>query len=142
MDSGPAAGDACCGTGQGCVFAKALLAQSARCELSVRRSVGERELLDCRSPTARINCGTLAALLHERSRFALRLGAPGQPLMHVHALKLQCGGLSALRQALDAPEADVHALVRLAQEAHGSLAALPWQEMVPVIVAWQPRRRR
>ena len=48
----------------------------------------ERDLLECTSPVARINCGTLAALLHERARFALRLPAPGRPLMHVQSLRL------------------------------------------------------
>lgn len=136
------AGADCCGGGHGCIFAKALLARSASCSLAERQSVGERELLQCRSPVARMNCGTLAALLHERSRFALRLPAPGQPLMHVHALKLQCGGLTALRGTLGSATQDVHELVREAQQAHGSLADLPWQAMVMAMVAWQPRRRR
>jgi hypothetical protein len=132
----------CCASGDGCVFAKALLARSAACELARRRSLGEREVLECGSPVARINCATLAALLHERARFALRLPAPGRPLMHVHALKLQCGGLAGLREVMQAEGGEVHALVRTAQEAHGSLAALPWQEIVAAVVAWQPRRRR
>lgn len=136
-DAGP-----CCGSPQACVFSKALLARSAGCELVRRRSVGEREILECGSPVARINCGTLAALLHERARFALRLPAPGQPLMHVHALRLQCGGLAALREAVAGSEPDVHRLVRRAQEAHGSLAELPWQQLVRSLAAWQPRRRR
>ena len=129
----PASG--CCASGGTCVFAKALLARSASCELALRRTLGEREVLACASPVARINCAPLAALLHERARFALRLPAPGRPLMHVHALKLQCGGLAGLREAVPAAPDDVHALVRSAQEAHGSLAALPWQEIVPAVVA-------
>ena len=142
MEDSSAPEAACCGGGHACVFAKALLARSAACSLSRRHSMGERELLACGSPVARINCGTLAALLHERARFALRLPAPGQPLMHVHALKLQCGGLAALRRVLDTAHDDVHHLVRLAQETHGSLAALPWQDIVPVITGWQARPRR
>lgn len=142
MASAPAPSpDGCCGGGHGCVFAKALLARSASCELAARQSVGERELLQCRSPVAQMNCRTLAALLHERSRFALRLPAAGQPLMHVHALKLQCGGLAALRGSLGSDTQDVHALVGEAQQAHGSLADLPWQQLVAAVVAWQPRRR-
>lgn len=124
------------------MFAKALLARSARCELARRRVVGEGEGVECGSPVARINCGTLAALLHERARFALRLPAPGQPLMHMHALKLQCGGLAALRDQLGGVADDVHALVKQAQHEHGSLADLPWPRLVAAVVAWQPRRRR
>lgn len=139
MPRDPAA--ACCETGQACVFAKALLARAASCELAQRASVGEHEALACSSVVARINCGTLAALLHERARFALHLPPPGRPLMHVQALRLQCGGLTALRQVLAVPDADVHGMVRGAQERHGSLADLPWAAVVPAIALWQPRKR-
>lgn len=140
MDDAPPAG--CCEAAAGCVFGKALLARSARCELARRQLVGERELLACGSPVARMNCATLAALLHERARFALRLPAPGQPLMHVQAMRLQCGGLDALRGWLRAGDADVHLMVRQAQQARGSLAELPWDQLVHSLVAWQPARRR
>jgi hypothetical protein len=134
----PTAG--CCDSERACVFAKALLARSASCALSERVPLGERELLQCASPVARINCDTLAALLHERSRFALRLPV-GRPLMHVQALRLQCGGIAALKACLQAPDADVHALVQQAHERHGSLLELPWDDLVAVMSAWQPRRR-
>ena len=95
----------------------------------------------CGSPVARINCATLAALLHERARFALRLPPPGRPLMHVQALRLQCGGLAALRQTLAHPDPDVHRLVNEAQQRHGSLTELPWAVLVPALAGWQPPRR-
>ena len=95
----------CCDSDQACVFAKALLSHTAVCELAQRRAVAERVLVECPSPVARTNCGTLAALLHERARFALRLPPPGRPLIHMQALRLQCGGLTALQQVLDAPSA-------------------------------------
>lgn len=132
---------ACCESNSPCVFAKALLARAASCELSQRTCLAERDVLECTSPVARINCETLAALLHERARFALRLPAPGRPLMHVHALRLQCGGIVALKSALEAKSADVHGMVNAAQERYGSLAALPWEAIVPALVAWQPPRR-
>jgi hypothetical protein len=125
-----------------CIFAKALLARAATCTLSQRLPSGERELLECASPVARINCGTLAALLHERARFALRLPPASRPLMHVQALRLQCGGLTALAQQFDAAAPDVHAMVGAALDRHGSLTELPWDVMVAELAAWQPRRRR
>jgi hypothetical protein len=124
-----------------CVFDRALLARSAACGLAARRSVGERELLECSSPPARINCSLLAALMHERARFALRLPRAGEPLMHAQALRLHCGGLAGLRAALGDAEADVHALVALAQQRHGSLADLPWEPLVAAMRDWAPRRR-
>ena len=133
----------CCGgTGRdACVFAKALLARTAVCERVRRRTLGEREVLGCTSPVARTNCLTLAALLRERARFALRLPPSGQPLIHMLALRLQCGGLAALRQTLGGDERDVHRMVGLAQARHGSLTELPWAAIVAALAAWQPPRR-
>lgn len=125
----------------GCVFAKALLARSAACENAARRSVGERSLVDCASPVARTNCDTLAALLRERARFPLHLPPEGRPLMHVQALRLQCGGLAALQRLVGAHTADVHRMVAAAQERHGSLTDLPWGDLVRALAEWQPPRR-
>ena len=141
MDDSLSRDTGCRDSDHGCVFAKALLAGAATCELVRRRSLAERELLECASPVARINCSTLAALLHERARFALRLPAPGRPLIHVHSLKLQCGGLTALRRELAAPEPDVHRMVGIAHQKHGSLSDLPWAAIVTGLAAWQPPRR-
>lgn len=133
----------CCdGSDTACIFGRALLARGAACTLAARRHVGERDLLECSSPPARINCGLLVALMHERARFALHLPRPGDPLRHAQALQLQCGGLAGLRAALGATDTDVHGLVTLAQQRHGSLADLPWEPLVAVMRAWAPHRRR
>lgn len=132
---------ACCRIAEGCVFAKALLARSATCERSARRAEGEQVHVVCTAPVARINCATLAALLHERSRFALRLPAPGHPLLHAQALRLQCGGLAALRQLLGDAGTDVKRNVTQAQQRHGSLTELPWAELVRALAVWRAPRR-
>lgn len=124
------------------MFTKALLVHAARCQLAVRHSAGEIDALSCSSPVARTNCATLSALLRERAMFRLRLPRPPAPLVHAKALQLQCGGLRGLQHVLDAPSADVHGLIGLAHERHGSLLDLPWQQLVDAIAAWQPRRRR
>lgn len=155
----------CCGVDHGCVFAKALLARAASCECAGRRLAGEATAIDCRSPVAHHNCETLAALLAERASFTLRLPPPGRPLLHMQALRLQCGGVAALRELLEGAEApgvtdcgsgahaarpragattadtDIHRLVLAARERHASLADLPWATLVPRIQAWAPRRR-
>lgn len=141
-DHDPPMPSACCESGSVCVFAKALLARAATCELAARRSIGERELVECRSVVARTNCGTLAALMHERARFALHLPGPGRPMVHAQALRLHCGGLLGLQRALGDARADVHALVIAAQERYDSLTQLPWDAIVRDIAAWQSRRRR
>lgn len=131
----------CCHSTSSCVFSKALLAHAARCELATRCGVGETDTVSCGSPVAHTNCATLAALMRERAGFRLRLPRPPAPLMHAKALQLQCGGLRALQRTLEAPEPDVHRMVALAHERHGSLLELPWQALVEAIAAWQPRRR-
>jgi len=134
-------GPSCCDSDRACVFAKALLSHQAGCELAQRRAVAERVLVECGSPVARTNCGTLAALLHERARFALRLPPAGRPLIHMQALRLQCGGLTAQQQVLGCAERDVHRMVGIAHERHGSLTELPWAALVEALAAWQPPRR-
>jgi len=127
-----------------CVFERALLMQSAACELSRRRSVGEGEAVVCGSPLARSACGTLYGLLREKSAFALGVRETGRILPHAAVMKLQCGGLDGLRDAL-MPEChapDVHRLIRLAVERYGSLEALPFSEVVKGVAAFRLRRRR
>lgn len=143
MDDDAGGPSSCCGgtSGSVCVFAMALLARTAACERVRRRALAEREVLECTSPLARTNCATLAALLRERARFALRLPPAGQPLIHMQALRLQCGGLAALRQTLGDDERDVQRMVGSAQARHGSLSDLPWSSLVAALVAWQPPRR-
>lgn len=140
VDAGAAS--ACCGGPNACFFTKAIVAREAGCELARRGSVGERDLVTCASPVAHTNCGTLAALLRERSTFALKLPRAGAPMVHAKALQLQCGGVLALQRALHAEAPDVHRLVGLAHERWGSLLDAPWGEIVPAVAAWQPRRRR
>ena len=141
MNDAPSA--SCCAgsSASACVFSKALLARAASCELATRGVRGEMEGFECSSPVARINCATLAALLRERSRFALRLPAAGRPLMHQQAMRLQCGGLAALRETLGVADRDVHRLVASGHERHASFMDLPWQPLVAAIAAWTPRKR-
>ncbi len=127
-----------------CVFAKALLAQCAICELARRQSVGERDGVACSSPLARAACGTLYGLLREKSAFALHLTGTGRVLRHAQVMKIQCGGLLGLKQAIEpaAHAPDVHRLVREASERYGSLDALPFSEIVKGVAAWTGRRRK
>ncbi|MCB1997143.1 MAG: hypothetical protein KDG57_14935 [Rhodoferax sp.] len=133
----------CCDdTDSACVFSRALLARSAGCACVARRALGEREVLECTQPVARTNCSLLSALMRERARFALKLPAGELPLMHAQVLRLQCGGLHGLQQTLGTSDTDVHHLVTAAQAQFGSLLALPWDQVVTAMRAWQLRRRR
>jgi len=124
-----------------CVFAPALFAGSARCELARRLTVGEGERIACTRAVARNSCATLDALLSQRCAFALGRAQRGAPPVHATAMRLKCGGLDGIRAALDAPEPDVHRLVIAAQARFGSLAELPWDAVVRGVAGWRPRRR-
>ena len=127
-----------------CVFERALLAQCAVCELARRERIGEHESIACSAPVARSACGTLHGLLREKSAFALGVKEARRVLPHAMVMKVQCGGLAGLKQAImpDAHAPDVHRLVRETTERLGSLEALPFSEIVKGVAAFRLRRRR
>lgn len=127
-----------------CVFEKALLCQAAVCEAAQRLALAEREMVACREPVARASCGQLLTLLRANSAFALKLRDTQRILPHAMMMKIQCGGLTGLKDLLD-PEAhapDVLKLVRLAQAEYESFEALPFSRIVQGVAHWQIRRRR
>jgi hypothetical protein len=127
-----------------CVFEKALLSRCAVCELSDDHALAERVTISCTSPVARVDCGQLAALLREKSAFALRLVTTQRILPHAMMMKIQCGGLQGMQQALEpeAPVPHVRRLVLKGRERFGELAALPFSEIVKGVAAFQLRKRR
>lgn len=126
-----------------CVFENALLSGCAVCELSASHAVAERQIIACTSPVARVDCGQLAALLREKSAFALRLTSTRRILPHAMMMKIQCGGLQGMRQALDpvAGQPDVRRMVLKGRERYGELAMLPFSEIVQGVAAFQLRKR-
>lgn len=133
--------------GQGdCPFQKPILSGQCGCELAERSSLGEQVRVRCGSALACTNCRTLLGLLRERARFALKLADPGAPMPFGKEMRLMLGGLVGLQRALaegtgDRPVvANVHQLVQDARTHYGSLAALPFNEIVKTIAAFQSRR--
>ncbi|MCK9386873.1 MAG: hypothetical protein M0Q22_00565 [Sulfuritalea sp.] len=126
-----------------CVFGRVLLARHAACELAVRHQIGERETIACAQPVARAVCAQMAALLRDKSAFALGLTGTRRILSHAMVMNIQCGGLDGLKTLLDADAVapDVRRLVRLAQERYGDLAELPFSEIVQGVAAWKSRHR-
>jgi hypothetical protein len=129
-----------------CPYEKAILSAQCACELATRFSVAEQMGVNCRSGIARNNCTTLLALMRNRARFALKVTDTSESLAFGKEMKVMIGGLIGL-QALLAPEPEparvgnIHALVREAQEKYRTLEALPYQEIVKSITAYQARRR-
>ena len=126
-----------------CVFENALLSGCAVCELSASHAVAERQIIACTSPVARVDCGQLAALLREKSAFALRLTSTQRILPHAMMMKIQCGGLQGMQQVLDpaAAQPDVRRMVLKGRERYGELARLPFSDIVQGVAAFRLRRR-
>lgn len=129
-----------------CPFEKAIISGQCDCEYAGRSALGEHLGVNCRGGLVQINCVTLLELLRERSRFALKVTSTEQ-LPFGKELKVMIGGLQGLQRALDADAADnrvpnIHGLVAAAQAQFGGLGALPFEQVLKGIVAYQSRRRQ
>lgn len=128
-----------------CVFAKAILRRCCRCSRSQKLFIAEREAVACKSPGARQRCLEVKEQLHEKAIFALRLPHPETVLPHGKELKVQCGGMLGLQQALREEEQlaevvdDINGLLESAIEDFGSVEALPYSEVVRGISTFKPR---
>ena len=146
---------------QPCAFEKAILARCGACSLAERRHIAEREAVACASAPAREQCDALRVLLRQKSVFALKLTQIDAPLPHAKEMKVQCGGLHGVQQAVgsaggvnDAAAAltsgaeglprvaDVHGLVHACADKFGGLQNLPYSAIVQSVAAYQVRRRR
>lgn len=126
-----------------CVFERALLARCAACPLVHRQALAEREILACTDPGAQASCRDFHALLRESSSFALKLSGPAQRIPHALEMKLQCGGLRGLQQALDESAAtpEVHALLARTLARYGTLEEAPYSRIIQGVAAWTGRKR-
>ncbi len=129
---------------QPCPFEKAILARCCACPLSERRCIAEREAVACREAASRRDCVRLRELLRGSSAFALGHAHIDGPLPHAQEMKVQCGGLRGLQQAVApaAEVADVAGLLRAAREKYGNLENLPYSAIVQEVAACRLRRRR
>jgi hypothetical protein len=129
-----------------CPFEKAILSVQCDCEMATRYSIAEQMGVECRSDIARNNCATLLVYLRERARFALKVTDTSAGLPFGKEMKVMLGGLIGLQRQMAPQEGvarvqNIHALVQQAQAAYGSLDALPYQEIVKSIAAFQGKRR-
>jgi hypothetical protein len=130
-----------------CPFEKAILSAQCACEMATRFSVAEQMGVECRSDIARNNCATLLVFMCERARFVLKVTDTSAGLPFGKEMKVMFGGLTGLQRQMATEEGaaarvqNIHALVQQAQAAYGSLEALPYQEIVKSIAAFQGKRR-
>jgi len=130
-----------------CVFAKAILRRCCRCSRSQKLFIAEREAVACKSPGARQRCAEVLAVLHDKATFALKLPHPEAVLPHGKELKVQCGGMLGLQQALlgqddsDVVE-DINGLLENALKDYDTIEALPYSEVVKGVTSFQPRAKK
>ncbi len=128
-----------------CPFERAVLVRCCACEKAQRLFIAEREGVACRQAAAREVCNQVHELLKEKSRFALGLAhVPGE-LPYGKAMRVICGGLTGLQEALHPQRlvvGNVYELLRGLLAHYGSWEQLPWNEIVRAVGAFQLRRRR
>jgi hypothetical protein len=121
-----------------CVFNTALSRRCAVCSLALQ----DAEHLLCTQPLARAACASLHGLLREKARFVL--GQRHEPLAGPSSsaaeLRLQCGGLSGLRAALDADAIAIDVSRLLEQLALTEIDTLPWEQILRAISISAPAR--
>lgn len=137
--------------GHACPFERALLARCAACSQACQVLLAEREAFGCSSTTASQRCHAYHSELRAAARFALRVDAAG-PWPFSKEIRLQCGGLLGLLQALaeddegatDAQAAqvvDADALLARALQRYGALGELPYSRIMRAVIHHEPRRR-
>ena len=90
-----------------CPFERALLARCVACSRARTVLLAEREAIGCDAQAASERCEGYRDRLRTASRFALRAD-PSAPWPFSKEIRLQCGGLIGLSEALDA-DADADA---------------------------------
>jgi hypothetical protein len=130
-----------------CVFEKLLLGSQAKCRLATRFFLAERIGVHCGADDAHLRCKKLTQELRNHSRFVLKIGDESLPLTHSQKMQIQVGGLRGLHCVVHPEEPpptvieDIHDLVQQAEQAFENLDALPFQEIIKQIAAYEGRKR-
>jgi hypothetical protein len=133
---------------QRCVFEKAVLTRMFACEKLIKVNIAEREAAGCTDRATQQQCGNLLELLRGNAAFALKLTHVSGPLPHAKELKVQCGGLTGLREIVAPAEAgqagvqNIHGLIQAAKAQFGNLADLPYREIIKSVSMFEGRRKR
>ena len=133
-----------------CVFEKALTNNQAKCHLSNHFCLADREGYACEDLKSSLGCDEILQKLREKSVFVLKLRDIKGPLPHNMEIRVQAGGIIGCAKLLDAEIVhqqelqvdDINAVVTGLINQFGSLAALPYSEIIQSVVQFQGRRRR
>jgi hypothetical protein len=127
-----------------CPFERALLSRCVVCFKARRLLLAEREAISCTEERASIQCQSFHAALRENARFALHV-EPQQPWPFGKEIRVQCGGVLGLAEALDKPPglpSDVALLVNEGLLKYGGVEHFPYSAIMRGVVHYEPRKRR
>ena len=131
-----------------CVYEKSILSGLCRCSRAEKLNLAEREGVHCHDDQYQQRCERLMELMRTRARFALKIGAEGEPLSHNKAMRLQIGGLRGLYHANHEDQAtplvltDISGLIDQSEETFGELENLPFEVLIKEIAAYKGRSRK
>jgi len=129
-----------------CVFEKAMCSLKCSCSQGRMFRLADRHGFGCHSPLHQKSCVELLDRLRAQTHFVFKLRDIDGPLPHNKEIRVQNGGLLGLQQLLGGQEldhvADVSALVTDLQRAYGALDRLPFDQVMPSVMAYQARPRR
>jgi len=131
-----------------CVFEKAMVTRHCQCSRSVYFALAEREGYGCNHRQAQQRCEALQKLLRNNARFTLGITTAEGPLPHNKEIRVQVGGMRGIHKlcfpALAEHEVidDIDATIEAAIARYGSIEALPYDQIIPSVVAFEGRRKR
>jgi hypothetical protein len=130
-----------------CAFEKSVLTNACGCRRAERFCIAEREGVHCQDAAGQTRCLAWLELLREQARFALRTEEDRKLLPHGKAIRLQVGGMRGIHHVLfDGAQPpttidDIDATLAAAEQRFGSLAAVPFSDVMRAVAAYQVRRR-
>lgn len=128
-----------------CPFEKAILQRVCACSRAAKCNIAEREAVNCQSPEEQETCVAFLHHLRKRANFALGLKRTPGALPHAKAIKIQCGGLLGLQNALDpftqeSRVSDVSRLINRAIKRFQEMSNIPFDQIVREVNKYKGRR--
>ena len=129
-----------------CVFEKILTHHQATCHLAKHFYLAEREGYSCGDLESSLKCAEMLDELRKKSVFVLKVRDIDKPLPHNMELRVQAGGIKGMaklinREVTDTVE-DISAVLNKVINKYGSLAHLPYSEIIQSVEQFQGRRHR
>jgi hypothetical protein len=129
-----------------CVFEKAMCSLKCNCSQGNMFRLADRHGFGCHSPLDQARCVQFLDHLRSRTRFVFKLTDIDGPLPHNKEIRVQNGGLLGLQKLIgDAgldQVSDVSSLIRQAEKVYGAIDQVPFDQLMPSVMAYQARPRR